>query len=247
MTSSSAATNESVSPTGPWVILAHGLAAHRSVLWLIAWRLRRRGFRTVVFSYPSIRFGVKKHAQSLDEFLVRFEQEHPGEPYSLVAHSMGGILVRALLERRRPEQLQRIVMLGSPNQGSHAARKLAPFLGRICQPLHELADTPEALVKELSEPTGIPTAVIAGSRDRVVTVEATKLSTSNEHLVVRSGHGELLFRRDVVDAVERFLKTGRLSELPADSTDSAQSSITVSSVVSSSPSSPLSSTEVPIS
>lgn len=195
----------------PWVILAHGLAAHRSVLWLLSWRLRKRGFRTVVFAYPSIRFGVKHHAEALDQFLQRFEREHPGETYSLVAHSMGGILVRALLEQRRPAQLSRIVMLGSPNQGSHAARKLAPIFGRICQPLHELADTPQSLVRSLCEPTGVPTAVIAGSRDRVVSVEATKLSNLADHLVVRSGHGELLFRRDVVDAVERFLKTGKLA------------------------------------
>ena len=192
--------------SGPWVLLIHGLAAHRSILWLLAWRLRRRGYRTAIFGYPSIWRGVKSHAARLRRFIDRFEAEHPDEPYAIIGHSMGGILVRALLDETRPTGLRQIIMLGSPNQGSHAARRLAPFLGRICPPLTELADTPDSLVRTLGDTRGIPTAIVAGSRDRVVTVDATHLPTVTEHHVVRSGHGELLFRQDVAEIVDQYLK-----------------------------------------
>ncbi|MCA9107411.1 MAG: hypothetical protein KDA83_18485, partial [Planctomycetales bacterium] len=77
---------------------------------------------------------------------------------------------------------------------------------RICPPLTELADTPDSLVRTLGDTRGIPTAIVAGSRDRVVTVDATHLPTVTEHHVVRSGHGELLFRQDVAEIVDQYLK-----------------------------------------
>ena len=53
----------------PWVLLVHGLAAPRSALWLLAYRLRRQGFRTKIFGYPSIVSGVRQHAERFDRYL----------------------------------------------------------------------------------------------------------------------------------------------------------------------------------
>jgi len=200
------------------VLLVHGLAAPRSALWLLAYRLRRQGFRTKIFGYPSIVSGVRQHAERFDRYLQEFESRIAPEPFHLVVHSMGGILVRALMERRKPAGLHRIVMLGTPNQGSHAARRLAPWLGPICPPLRELSDAPDALVRSLPTIEDYECGVIAGTRDRVVSVEATRLDRLRPHRTVRSGHGELLFRRDVAEAVSRFLKQGHFAAAAPEST-----------------------------
>lgn len=193
----------------PWVILVHGLAAHRSALIPLAWRLSRRGFRTIRYGYPSIVGPVTGHAARFDRFLEQFEQRERPDSFHLVVHSMGGLVTRALLERRQPQSLHRVVMLGTPNQGSHAARKLAPWLGRICHPLREIGDRPTDWVARLGGVGEIETGVIAGTRDRVVTVDATWLDGIRDHQTVRSGHGELLFRRDVARMVANFLEQGR--------------------------------------
>ncbi|HRE98872.1 MAG TPA: alpha/beta fold hydrolase [Pirellulaceae bacterium] len=190
------------------VILLHGLAAYRWQLLPLAWRLERTGFSTLRYGYPSLFRGVRHHAERFDRFLERFEQERPGEAFHLVVHSMGGIVTRALLERRVPQGLRRIVMLGTPNRGSHAARRLAPVLGAICPPLRELSDRGESLVHRLGEVAGIECGVIAARSDWVVALDATRLASAVDHQTVPGAHSQLLFRRDVAEMTANFLRTG---------------------------------------
>ncbi len=201
------------------VILLHGLAAHRSALVPLAWRLERKGFSSLRYGYPSILRGVRHHAERFDRFLEQFERERPGEPFHLVVHSMGGIVTRALLERRVPEGLRRIVMLGTPNRGSHAARRLAPILGAICPPLRELSDRGESLVHRLGEVAGIECGVIAARSDWVVALDATRLDSAIDHQTVPGAHSQLLFRRDVAEMTANFLRTGAFVAAAGDSGD----------------------------
>jgi tetratricopeptide (TPR) repeat protein len=65
-------------------------------------------------------------ADRLGEFLDRLQKETT-QPIRLLAHSMGGLVVRACIHKRRPvmDALMkrpgaRLVMLGTPNQGAHS-------------------------------------------------------------------------------------------------------------------------------
>ncbi|MEJ8846843.1 CHAT domain-containing protein [Variovorax rhizosphaerae] len=65
-------------------------------------------------------------AERLGEFLVRLMKE-TDKPIRLLAHSMGGLVVRACIHKRRSvmDELMarngaRFVMLGTPNQGAHS-------------------------------------------------------------------------------------------------------------------------------
>ena len=130
---------------------------------------------------------------------------------------MGGIISRVMLEHYRPENLGRVVMLGTPNQGSHAARRLAPGLGWLCPALSQLSDAESSWIHGVHRPKNIEIGVIAGAHDRVVSVEATRLPGAADHQVLPSGHGELLFRRDVLRSIDRFLCHGKfeLAETPS--------------------------------
>ena len=67
-------------------------------------------------------------AECAGELLGKIEQaakDHPGQPIRLLAHSMGGLVVRTLM-KLHPDAWQkvvdsggRLVMLGTPNNGSH--------------------------------------------------------------------------------------------------------------------------------
>jgi pimeloyl-ACP methyl ester carboxylesterase len=90
-----------------------------------------RTHRVEVFAYDwrlSICEAAEKLMDRLDAYLPRSEREH--QPVHLVAHSMGGLVVRAMLAESRGKALwqritqlpnSRFLMLGTPNQGSYEA------------------------------------------------------------------------------------------------------------------------------
>lgn len=91
-----------------------------------------RSHRVEVFAYDwrqSIQEGARALAARLETWLP--EAERAKQPVRLVAHSMGGLLVRAMIADRGPGadlwrritalRESRLLMLGTPNQGSHEA------------------------------------------------------------------------------------------------------------------------------
>lgn len=69
---------------------------------------------------------LTRAAEALALAIDKAENEHPKQPIRLLAHSMGGLVARTLM-KHRPEAWKkvvdsggRLVMLGTPNKGSHA-------------------------------------------------------------------------------------------------------------------------------
>ena len=76
------------------------------------------------------RADVRRSADSLDELVERLRAEHPKRGVNFVAHSMGGLVVRAFVAKHRQRWVElaeidgassgRLVMLGTPNRGSYS-------------------------------------------------------------------------------------------------------------------------------
>jgi pimeloyl-ACP methyl ester carboxylesterase len=76
------------------------------------------GYRTVNFSYPSMTRTPGQNAADLQALL-----EHQDTPVvHFLAHSMGGLVVRHLFHDHPKQRPGRVVTLGTPHQGSYAAR-----------------------------------------------------------------------------------------------------------------------------
>lgn len=196
-----------------WVVLVHGLGGNR--LWMkpIEWRLKQAGFSTWNWGYNSLVGGVELHGKSLLNALQELDERDECECVHLVTHSMGSILARFAVTRRKFRKLQRMVMLGPPHAGSRVARNLAYVFGPLLQPLYELSDDASSLVNRLPVPVELAIGVIAASRDRVVSIESTRLTTLTDHLTIDSGHNSMLLRADVADYVARFLCSGKFSNI----------------------------------
>jgi pimeloyl-ACP methyl ester carboxylesterase len=78
--------------------------------------LRAHGFRAEFHDYDW-RLPVRQLGQA---FAARLRSAAP-TPVAIVAHSMGGLVARAALAHLEPRQVQRVLLLGTPNRGSFAA------------------------------------------------------------------------------------------------------------------------------
>ncbi len=191
------------------VVLIHGLAAGRAMMRPLESRLLQAGFETLNWGYRSIIGDIGRLGRSLAELLQQLDGRDSLDRIHLVTHSMGSIIARAALAESESQRLSRVVMLGPPNGGSPVATRLAPALGWFCKPLKQLSDRQGSFVRSLSQPSGHEIDIIAAAYDRVVRMEDTTLSTQSDHVIVRSGHTSMLFRHEVAELVESFLRTGK--------------------------------------
>lgn len=200
------------------VVLVNGLWLGDPALWLLARRLRRAGFQTFRFSYPSVRQDLRANAAQLHEFLAHV----PGATVHLVGYSLGGLVIRALFHFQPSQRPGHIVLLGSPQSGNRAAQTLArsrfgrALLGRAMAEL--IAGTPQRWNWPARE-----TGVIAGSRslglgrlvarltepnDGSVAVEETTVPGTHARLILPVAHFAMLLAPAVARQVAQFLRSG---------------------------------------
>ncbi len=116
------------------VLLLHGWGMNRICMAVLAARLRRDGRRVVAISYNSYGRDNATKSANVAARLRRLAPSIKGTAMDVVAHSLGGIIVRGLVR----EQLAglcfvNIVTLGSPHRGAMLAARLpASIFGQLC-------------------------------------------------------------------------------------------------------------------
>src|SRR5882757_9916496 len=102
-------------------ILVHGMGRSPLSQLLLAKRLRAAGARVDLFGYSTLRpFGV-----SLNRLVKRIHALGDDEPFILVGHSLGCVLIRAALPRLTKARPSACFFLAPPNQVPRAARFFA--------------------------------------------------------------------------------------------------------------------------
>jgi pimeloyl-ACP methyl ester carboxylesterase len=203
-------------PTGPRVILLHGVWMRGFTLWPLARRLRGFGYRAEAFDYASLLHGP---APSVDRLAARLLALVPG-PVHLVGHSLGGLVALETAASYAGLPPGRIVCLGSPLAGSSAARGMARrhlgfWLGRsgtlLRSGLHALPPGREVAMVAGSHAVGLGQwfGDFDGLNDGTVAVWETRLPGLADHRVLPASHSGLLFDARVADLVAGFLRDGR--------------------------------------
>jgi len=206
-----------VSTSAPSVLVVHGLWMNGlETLWLRR-RLEARGFAPHAFSYHSL------HAE-LPEVVGALEAQVRAlpPPVHLVGHSLGGLMLLRLFDRVEGLPEGRVVLLGSPVNGSCAASAVARWpigpavLGRLA--LQELVGaSPRRWTHErelgviagsLSAGMGRFVTQLPEPNDGTVAVEETRSSGMKEHLVLPVTHTGMMLSSEVAECTARFLHTG---------------------------------------
>jgi len=198
------------------VVAVHGLWMVGGVMAILRRRLEPQGFDFHPFGYSSIRDGLDANAARLAEFVARV----PGRTVHLLGHSLGCVVIRAMLERHaRPG---RVVCLGPPFAGSITAERVARLPGGahvIGRSLRDLLARggfgSTAAGREIGIIAGrVPIGLgrlfgsFAGPNDGMVTVEETRLTGAADHIVLPVAHTSLLWSREVAHQVAHFLRFG---------------------------------------
>ena len=175
---------------------------------------------TRAFSYASVRSGISANAHALAKFL----RELRADTLHLVGHSLGGLVILKLFESGEGDELPpgRIVLLGSPLNGSQAARNLArlPFgkhiLGRgVHEELLSTRDRRWNGVRDLGVIAGslsLGLGRLVGTRgapsDGTIFVDETRLTGISQHLILKVSHAGLPFSAGVARQTAAFLNSG---------------------------------------
>jgi pimeloyl-ACP methyl ester carboxylesterase len=107
------------------VLLVHGLACNRGVWWLLSRRLRAAGFGCVhVIDLEPLNADLDQLAGTLEHEVVRLRRIYPGERLTIVAHSMGGLVARAMLRLPGSGPIHHLITLATPHCGASLARAL---------------------------------------------------------------------------------------------------------------------------
>lgn len=221
---------EVAQPTGPVVILLHGLVRTSNSMNVMEKHLQGQGYTTVNFGYASSRKEVGDHAVALKSVIDGLGDQVTDIYF--VAHSLGNIVIRRYLhDTANPltglngdPRIRRIVMLGPPNQGSKVARtfkgsrifrtiagKSGDQLARNWAQLSPTLATPSAefgIIAGGQENEAYSNFLLNGKDDYTVSVEETKLAGASDFMMHPLLHGTMMNQPIVLDATTRFFQQG---------------------------------------
>lgn len=207
------------------VVLLHGIYRSSKHMKRLENALVEAGYGVLNLDYPS----TKRDLVGLTAFIT--EKIHENVPEGakkvhFVGYSMGGLLVRAVLNAEKPDNLGRVVLLATPNKGSEVADFLKNFslyrwlYGPAGQ---ELVTDPDGEITKLLGEIDYKPGVIAGYRsidpfsslfllpgldDGKVSVESAKIDGMADFILLPTSHTFFPQSNRVIAQTLYFLKHG---------------------------------------
>ncbi len=205
------------------VILLHGLSRTSRSMRPMKKALQKMGYPVLSLDYPSRMATIEELAKYVLGELRKHFTATDIVRLNFVTHSMGGIILRQIMNADPLPNLGRVVMLSPPNQGSELVDKLRRFgILRINGPAcMQLSASPDSFVRNLGEVTfelGVITGnkplnfilsmLLPGPDDGKVTVESAKVEGMRDFLVVPCTHSFIMRNSNVQEAVNKFFVNG---------------------------------------
>jgi len=199
----------------------HGLWLSGWAMGFIARHLRRCGFRTYCFSYPTVRRALRENAAALRAFADGIA----GDVLHFVGHSLGGVVIQTMLACCPPARGGRVVTICSPHAGTRAGAALARrpwgrrLLGRSIADLLRGAPYPadlggrEVALIRGDRPFGLGRffARFDGPNDGVVALDEMRWPGAVDEILLPVSHTGVLFSRRAAAQVCHFLRFGRFA------------------------------------
>jgi len=204
------------------VLVLHGLGRTKAAMWLLATRIEDAGFEVKRLSYHSLNRSPEEVMLTINE-RIGAEIMDTNRTVHFVGHSLGGLMIRAYLDSNRVAKLGRVVLLGTPNQGTVLIDKFRDtwwmkMLGPMTQSLGTDSASFPSSIGSPYYPIGIIAGIkeiidndfiLPGADDGLVPVRSTVLNGMTDLIIVDSGHLMMRFDKGVADQTVAFLMHGR--------------------------------------
>ena len=185
-----------------WFDTERDLAALRIRLLSAGWPVG--GVVALTFEKPT--GSNEEHAEEISNAVLALRESSGAPKIDVVAHSMGGLAVRAYLRGAGANTVRRVAFLGTPHRGTYSAY-LAFGDGR-----EEMIPGSEFLTSQNAEapvPEGVEAMTVRTPIDALVLpIESAMLDGVPNHQICCPTHAGLLRSLDVYRVVRFFLAEG---------------------------------------
>lgn len=185
-------------------------------------QLSHQGFTVHSMHYASVRRNIAENTRLLHQKVASLNLPE----LHIVAHSLGGIMAMRLLQQYPDLPSGRVVMLGTPLNGSYIAKRLMnwPLVNRLLE--NSMADgldgqslPPNSLGRDVGMIAGSSNAGLGlvigglpGKSDGTVLLSETQHPMLKEHIILDVSHTGMIFSQKIAHLVGNFLDTGSFSE-----------------------------------
>ena len=209
---------------GDYTVLLHGIARTNGSMEKMDEVLSKDGHIIINIDYESRKKKIEKLIVDVRKEIVKYNIPET-KNINFVGHSMGGLIIRAYINKYKLKNVGRVVMLGTPNKGSEVADFLVnnylykSFYGPAGQELvTDQADFEKVLGTidyELGVIAGnctfdpISSSIIPGDDDGKVAIKRTKIKGMKDHIVLCASHSFMPGNDQVIRQTKYFLKHGK--------------------------------------
>ncbi len=204
--------------------MVHGIARTYRSMRSLAKFLKSKGYPVLNVDYPSTRVSLESLVEHIYKQVAEFNRDTQRKIH-FVGYSLGGLMVRGLIDRYRPSNLGRVVQLAPPNQGSEVADfwKNNFLFKWIFGPAGQELGAREKSFARILGPVDFELGIIAGNRtwdpissamiqgpdDGKVSVASTKVSGFTDHIVIPATHTFIIYNREAWNQTLHFLEHGK--------------------------------------
>ncbi|MGB6362932.1 MAG: hypothetical protein WBG64_09735 [Thermoanaerobaculia bacterium] len=192
--------------TGKPVLCVHGFHMNGTCMWGLRRALERRGrpTRALFLGWPYR--PATSYAEALAPVMIEMQAAFPEEGFDIVAHSMGGLIVRIVLAER-PElagAVGRVVTLGTPHHGTAFLRTIRHG------PVYDMMSRDSPFLAELPDfRQTVPNAdvvTLAAEPDLVVyPVDTNHLAGARAFNLRGEGHSSLLTHPPAIELAAQLI------------------------------------------
>ena len=206
----------SVNESQKHVILIHGMWMNAFSMRFIGNRLTKKGWQVIYYDYSSMFGSFDRNVDGL----YKLWRSYRSENLHLVGHSLGGLLILAMMAKYQLRGIPRTVLMGCPVKGSAVAKKMMgsrwgkPALGKSIEAL--IAGDGNTLNNEIgiisgNKGIGIGHMIqkLPKPHDGVVAIEETEMDSASDAVTLPVTHATMLFSKDIANLIEHYLSKGR--------------------------------------
>lgn len=197
------------------IVCIHGIWVRPGIFWYVRRALSPIGAPVYLFGYRSIRQSLEDSARSLQAYLDKLDVKR----IDFIAHSLGGLLLLHYFSLCSDPRVAKVVLMGTPLQGSAIARISAqfalfkPLLGKNREHLQRGAlqwSAPDKTImiagtRSIGVGRIFPHA-LEGPNDGTVAVAETRHPQLFAHYEIPESHSSMLYSRSAVQIIRKFLE-----------------------------------------